>query len=244
MKEVIEDTPIVLSTSSPVVEDEAISEEESVKSQPTIPLIMVDKLTKTVKNFGNEIRNEKSLKVPAIDLILRIQSVLDECGLFPENSTVNILDIINMIPDKSVVAWKEKLDGGTEIDSCETKILAQSAAKESHAKDLERNQKAKDVWITQKCTEILQNASNTHEFSAKTAAGLVDLAGMCHSGKDFKDMMNIVVGLSSMIQQQAEAKIKEAEERKTEIQDRTELVSMKNLDQLMIATVLPKFKEQ
>ena len=47
-----------------------------------------------------------------------------------------------------------------------------------------------------------------------------------------------------MIQQQAEAKIKEAEERKEEIQDRTEPVSMKNLDQLMIATILPKFKQE
>ena len=39
-------------------------------------------------------------------------------------------------------------------------------------------------------------------------------------------------------------KIKEAEERKAEIQDRMELVSMKNLDQLMITTILPKFKEE
>ena len=52
---------------------------------------------------------------------------------------------------------------------------------------------------------------------AKTAAGLADQVGMCDGGKDFKDMMNNVVDLSSMIQQQAEAKIKEAEERKTEI---------------------------
>ena len=39
-------------------------------------------------------------------------------------------------------------------------------------------------------------------------------------------------------------KIKEAEERKAEIQDRMELVSMKNLDQLMITIILPKFKEE
>ena len=57
-------------------------------------------------------------------------------------------------------------------------------------------------------------------------------------------MMNVVVGLPSMIQQQVEAKIKEAEERKAEIQDRMELVSIKNLIQLMIATILPKFKEE
>ena len=120
----------------------------------------------------------------------------------------------------------------------------QSVTKESHPRDQERKQKAKNVWITQKCTEILQIASRTYKFAAKTAAGLADLAGMCDSGKDFKDMMNIVVGLSSMIQQQVEAKIKEVEERKAEIQDRTELVSIKNLDQLMIATILPNFKEE
>ena len=202
MKEVIEDTAVVLSTSSPVVEDEDISEEETMKSQLVIPLTMVNKLAKTVKNLENEIRNEKSLKVPAIDLMLMIQSALDECGLFPEKSTVNILDIINMIPDKSMVAWKEKLDGGTEIDSCETKSLAQSVTKEIHVKDEEKKEKAKDVWIIQKCAKILQNASRTYKFSARTAAGLANLTGMCDSGNDFKDMMNIVVGLPSMIQQQ------------------------------------------
>ena len=105
-------------------------------------------------------------------------------------------------------------------------------------------QKAKDVWITQKCTKILQNALRTDKFAAKTAVGLANLPGMCDSGKDFKDMMNIVVGLPSMIQQQVEVKIKEAEERKAEIQNRMELVRMKNLDQLMITTILPKFKEE
>ena len=57
-------------------------------------------------------------------------------------------------------------------------------------------------------------------------------------------MMNIVVRLPGMIQQQVEAKIKEAEERKGAIQDRTEIVNIKNLDQLMAATILPKFKEE
>ena len=57
-------------------------------------------------------------------------------------------------------------------------------------------------------------------------------------------MINIVVGLPSMIQQQTEVKIKEAEERKVAIQDRTEIVSIKNLNQLMVATILPKFKEE
>ena len=100
------------------------------------------------------------------------------------------------------------------------------------------------MWVTQKYAEIFQNASRTYKFAEKTAAGLADLAGMCDRGKDFKDMMNIVVGLPSMIQQQAEVKITEAEERKAEIQDRTELISIKNLDQLMLATILPKFKEE
>ena len=67
---------------------------------------------------------------------------------------------------------------------------------------------------------------------------------MCDCGKDFKDMMNIVVRFSAMIQQQAEAKIKEAAERKVTIQDRMEIVSIKNINQLMVATILPKFKEE
>ena len=166
--------------------------------------------------------------------MLRIQAALDECGAFPENSTVNILNIINMIPDKSTVAWKEKLEDRTGIDSCETKTLAQSITKESQTKDEERKQEAKDIWITQKCAEILQNGLRTYKYALKTVAGLADLAGMCNDGNNFKDMMNIVVRLPGMIQQQAEAKIKEGEERKAAIQDRTDMVSIKNLDQEFI----------
>ena len=114
--------------------------------------------------------------------MLRIQAALDECGSFPEKSTVNILNIINMIPDKSAVAWKEKLEGGTEIDSCESKTLAQSITKESQAKDQERKQEGKDTWIIKKCAKILQNASRTYEYASKTAAGLVNIAGMCDGG--------------------------------------------------------------
>ena len=83
-----------------------------------------------------------------------------------------------------------------------------------------------------------------YEFAAKTAAGLANRVGMCDGGKDFKDMMNIVVGLPSMIQQLAEAKIKEVKKRKEKVQYRTELVSIKNLDHLTIAMILPKFKEE
>ena len=79
------------------------------------------------------------------------------------------------------------------------KPLACSITRESHMEDQQRKEEAKDVYITQKCAEILQNASRTYEFVAKIAAGLADLAGMCDGGKDFKDMMNIVVGLPSMI---------------------------------------------
>ena len=229
-----------------MVEDEDILEEELVKSQSLIQLKMVEKLKKAVENLENEIRNEKSLKVAAINLILRIQSALDECDLFPENSTVYILDIINMIPDKSAVAWKERLGGGIELgrSNCETKTLRQSVTEESDPKDEKREQKQKDVWITQKCAEILQNASRTYNYAARTAAGLADLAGMCDSEKDFRDLMNVVFGLPAMLQQQAEAKIIETGERKTEIQDTMEPVGIKNLDQLMIATILPMFKQE
>ena len=243
MKKLVEDIAVILSMSQPVMEDKEIMEEELMESQPVM-MTMVDKLAKDVNYLGSEIRKEESLKTPAVDLMLQIQSALDECNLFPENTTVDILDIINMIPDKSVVAWKEKLNSEMEIDSHEAKTLACSVAKESHMEDQERKQEAKDVYITQKCAKILQNASRTYEFAVKTAAGLADLVGMCDGGKDFKDMMNIVVSLPSMIQQQAEAKIKEVEERKAKVQDRMELVSIKNLDHLMIATILPKFKEE
>ena len=118
-KEIVEDTTVIPSTSSLVVEDEEVSEGEAMRNQMVIPLIMVDKLAKMVNNLGSKIRKEKNLKLPAIDLMLRIQVALDEFGMFPENNSVNISDTINMIPDKSAVAWKEKLDGRTEIDSGE-----------------------------------------------------------------------------------------------------------------------------
>ena len=52
----------------------------------------------------------------------------------------------------------------------------------------------------------------TYNYTAKTAAGLVDLVGMCNDRDDFKEMMKVVVSLPSLIQQQVEAKIREVEE--------------------------------
>ena len=93
------------------------------------------------------------------------------------------------------------------------------------------------------CRNFTKHLAKHTSLHRKTAAGLADLTGMCDGGKDFKDMMNVVVGLPAMIQQQAEVKIKEAEERKVTIQDRTEIVSIKNLDQLMVATIFRRFKD-
>ena len=118
MKKVVEDTTVIPSMSQPVMEDKEILEGEPMGSQ-LVMSTMVDKLTKAVNNLRSKIKKEKSMKIPAIDLMLRIQSALNECDLFPENTTVNILDIINMIPDKSLVAWKKRLNGETEIDSYE-----------------------------------------------------------------------------------------------------------------------------
>ena len=67
--------------------------------------------------------------------MLRIQAVLDECGSFPENSTANILNIINMIPDKSTVAWKERLEGRSEIDNCKTKIDSKRKSDQGRRKE-------------------------------------------------------------------------------------------------------------
>ena len=143
-KKLVEDIAAIPSMSQPVMEGKEISQEEPMESQ-LVMKTMVDKLAKAVNNLGSEIRMEESLKKSAIDLMLRIQSVLDECNLFPENTIVNILDIINMMPDKSALVWKEKINGETEIDSYEAKTLARSVAKESHTKDQERKQEAKDM---------------------------------------------------------------------------------------------------
>ena len=49
--------------------------------------------------------------------------MLDKNSLFPENYNVNILDIVNMIPDKSMTALKEQLNGCGEVSSEEAKVL-------------------------------------------------------------------------------------------------------------------------
>ena len=133
---------------------------------------------------------------------------------------------------------------GQMINSRQAKALADSLSKESKAKEQEKKQQRKDVYIMQKCAEILQNAAKTYEYSSKTAAGLADLAGMCNGRSDFKEMMNVVVGLPSKIQQQAEIKIKEAEKEGRRIQDKIEVVNIESIDELMMATILPKFDEQ
>ena len=238
----VEDIAVAPSTSQPMVKSDEILMEETFEEHP-LRMNMVDKLVKAASNLGNEVRNEENIKIPAIDLLLQIQAALDEHQVFPENTTVDILDTINRIPDKSALAWQEKLNGET-IDSYQARALADSLSKESKAREQERKQQRKDAYITQKCAEILQNAAKTYEFAAKTAVGLADLAGMCDGGTDFKDMMSVVVGLPSRIQQQAEMKIKEAEEKGAGVHNKIELVNIKNLDKLMTATILPKFDEE
>ena len=109
--------------------------------------------------------------------------------------------------------WQEKLKGET-IDSQQARALTDSLIKERQVKGQERKQQRQDSYITQKCAEILQNTAKTYEFASKTAPGLVDLAGMCDDTTDFKSMMNIVVGLPTIIQQQAEIKMREGRKRK------------------------------
>ena len=225
-----------------MVKSDEISMEEMFEEHPS-RINMVDKLVKAANNLGNKVRNKENIKIPAIDLLLWIQVALDEHQVFPENTTINILEIIKRITDKSALAWQEKLNGET-IDSYQAKALTDSLSKESKAREQEKKQQRKDAYITQKCAEILQNAAKFYEFASKTAAGLADLAGMCHGGADFKDMMSIVVGLPSKIQQQAEMKIKEAKEKGTGIHSEIELVNIESLDELMTATTLPKFDEE
>ena len=204
-----------------MVKSDEITMEETFEEHPS-RINMVDKLVKAANNLRNKVRNEENIKIPAIDLLLRIQAALDKHQVFPENTTVDILEIINTRPDKSALAWQEKLNGEM-IDSYEAKALTDSLSKENKAREQEKKQQRKDAYVTQKCAEILQNAAKTYEFAAKTAGGLADLAGMCNGGADFKNMMSIVVGLPSRIQQQAEMKIKEAEEKGTGIHDKIEL---------------------
>ena len=90
----------------------------------------------------------------------------------------------------------------------------------------------------------MQNAAKTYEFASKTASGLADLAGMCDDMTNFKSMMNIVVGLPTIIQQQAEVKIREVKEKVSGVYDGSESFNIENLDQLMEATVLPRFDEE
>ena len=142
-----------------------------------------------------------------------------------------------------MIAWKEKLNGHEEISSEEAKALMDSMKKKSDSVAQECRQKAKDIWITQKCAEILQNMSKTYNYAVRTAAELADLAGMCEDRKYFKEMMKVVVGLPSLIQQQAEVKIKEAEEKTEELHNRTEPLSTQSVEQMMIATGLLEFNK-
>ena len=188
----VEDIDVATSTSQPMVKSDEVRMEETFEEH-TLRINMVDKLVQAANNLENEVRNEENIKIPAIDLLLQIQAALDECQVFPENNTVDILEIINRIPDKSALAWQERLNGET-ICSHQAKALIDSLSKESKAKEQEKKQQRKDAYVTQKCAEILQNAAKTYGFASKTAVGLADLAGMCDGRADFREMMSIVVG--------------------------------------------------
>ena len=191
---------------------------EEIAEENNLKLNMQEKLIKATKELGGEVESGENIQIPGIGLLLRIQAALDEQQIFPKNSTVNILDIINKIPDKNATAWQEKLKGET-INSQQARALIDSLIKEWKVKEQERKQQKRDSYITQKCAEILQNATKTYEFASKTASGLADLAGMCDDTTNFKSIMNIVVGLPTIIQQQAEMKIREVKEKVSGVYD-------------------------
>ena len=133
----VEDIADTTSTNQPMVKSEVGMEETF--EEHTSRINMVDKLVQAANNLENEIRNEENIKLPAIDLFLWIQAALDEHQVFPENNTVDILEIINRIPDKSALAWQERLNGEM-IDSHQAKALVDSLSKESKAKEQEKKQ--------------------------------------------------------------------------------------------------------
>ena len=121
------------STSQPMIKNDEVRMEEILKEHTSI-INMVDKLVQAANNLENKVRNEENIKIPAIDLLLQIQAALDERQVFPENNTVNILEIINRIPDKSALVCQEKLNGEM-IDSHQAKAPVDSLSKESKAKE-------------------------------------------------------------------------------------------------------------
>ena len=129
------------STSQPTVNINETTTKETFEEQPS-RINVSDKLIKVANNLGNEIMNEENIKIPAIDLLLRIQAALDEQQIFLENTTINILEIINRILDKSALAWWEKLSGQT-FNSRQAKALADSLSKDSKAKEQEKKKTKK-----------------------------------------------------------------------------------------------------
>ena len=95
-----------LSTSQHTAESIGASMEE-IDEENTLKFNMQEKLIKATNELGGEVESEESIQVPAIGLLLRIQVALDERQIFPKNSTVNILDIINKIPDENATRGKK-----------------------------------------------------------------------------------------------------------------------------------------
>ena len=140
--------PTTSSSTRNIADSEDILEEEIMNLELRMQSSMVERLTKAVKNMEQEFQQDDNLKVPEIDLMIRIQVVLDENNLFPENNSIDILYIISTIADKTAAAWTEKLEGYTEANSNETKALMKLLTKESNVKEQEPKQRAKDVWVT------------------------------------------------------------------------------------------------
>ena len=97
-----------------MVKGDEVRMEETFEER-TSRINMVDKLVQAANNLENEVRNEENIKIPAIDLLLWIQAALDEHQVFPENNTIDILEIINRLPDKSALVWQERLNGETIV---------------------------------------------------------------------------------------------------------------------------------
>ena len=74
------------------------------------------------------------------------------------------MEILKAILDKSILACRKGMEGISEVDIINLGQLLRSKCEIDIPKDQEKKRKEKDIWISQKCADMLQMASRTNKY--------------------------------------------------------------------------------
>ena len=153
------------------------SELDGDETKPVLPL--KDALWAAATRVKDEVLDGNGTHIPILDFMLMAQTLFYENKVFQESNRANIIGIMKSVPDRKGKAWVNYEEGGqqgTKEDWKELDRIYTESVMKQPTQTMKKVNEKKQVYIQQKCAEILRNVGKMHEYAALVKQGLADLA--------------------------------------------------------------------